>query len=514
MVKKQIVNIVNFLRGVEPRCDTDLITPMKEQLRLMEKYNLRGTFLVQYDALINPAFTEVLKMADKSRIEIGVWFEVVEPLCEKAEIPWTGRYPWDWHVHCGFSVGYDKKQREKLTDILFEDFKEVFGYYPKSFGAWAFDAHTLNYANEKYGLDAACNCKDQWGTDGYTLWGGYYNQAYYPSKSNAFAPAQMAENQIKTPVFRMLGCDPIYQYDAGVDVAKDKSTNLQGVISLEPVYNESGGSKTWVDWYFKENFSKNCLAFSYTQAGQENSFGWPSMKDGLEYQFKKISEMEKHGQVEALTLGDGGRWYKSRFDTTPPTTVAALSDWKKEGRTSVWYNSKNYRINLYTENGRFHIRDIYLFREDYIERYIDSVASGNELTYDNLPFVDGNRFCGKNLRSGMYLSEGGTEYKDVLYSEKNSTAVVTYTETPFGNVTFTMSEEGVNIKAEKPFKLRNFYDKSAEFLPKMTAAGDRINLNHNGYDYAVRLENAAAHGDIITPKNSELTLKFRKEESK
>ena len=28
------------------------------------------------------------------------------------------------------------------------------------------------------------------GTDGYTLWGGYWNQAYYPSRLNSYMPAQ------------------------------------------------------------------------------------------------------------------------------------------------------------------------------------------------------------------------------------------------------------------------------------------------------------------------------------
>ena len=178
MKKRQITNIINFIRGVEPRTEMDLIKPVKEQILLMKKYNFKGTFLIQYDALCNSEFTNILSELDPAMFEIGVWFEVVQPLVEKAGLKWTGRYPWDWYAHCGFSVGYTKRERESFVDILFEDFKKCFGYYPKSFGSWAFDAHTLNYANEKYGLDAACNCKDQWGTDGYTLWGGYYNQAY------------------------------------------------------------------------------------------------------------------------------------------------------------------------------------------------------------------------------------------------------------------------------------------------------------------------------------------------
>ena len=35
MSKRQIVNIINFIRGVEPRMDMDLITPVREQIRLI-----------------------------------------------------------------------------------------------------------------------------------------------------------------------------------------------------------------------------------------------------------------------------------------------------------------------------------------------------------------------------------------------------------------------------------------------------------------------------------------------
>ena len=115
MLNKQIVNIVNFIRGVEPREPVDLVKPVREQIALMKHHNLRGTVLVQYDALIDPAFTSLLLPLDPAQFEIGVWFETVQPQVEKVGLEWTGRFPWDWHPHCGFSVGYTKEQREKYN---------------------------------------------------------------------------------------------------------------------------------------------------------------------------------------------------------------------------------------------------------------------------------------------------------------------------------------------------------------------------------------------------------------
>ena len=147
----------------------------------MNKYKLGGTYLLQYDALLDTSYQKLLKTLPDSSFEIGAWWEIPQPLAENAGLKWLGRYLWDWHANVGFSTGYSPDEREKLVDIYMKDFKQIFGDYPKSVGWWFIDAHTLNYMYQKYGIVASCNCKDQIGTDGYSLWGGYWNQAYYPS---------------------------------------------------------------------------------------------------------------------------------------------------------------------------------------------------------------------------------------------------------------------------------------------------------------------------------------------
>ncbi|MBQ2277510.1 MAG: hypothetical protein II333_02970, partial [Clostridia bacterium] len=92
MKNRQIVNIINFIRAVEPRSPMDLVTPVKEQIRLMKEHNLRGTFLLQYDALILPEYTDMLKALDPAQFEFGVWFETVQPQVEAAGLKWRGRF--------------------------------------------------------------------------------------------------------------------------------------------------------------------------------------------------------------------------------------------------------------------------------------------------------------------------------------------------------------------------------------------------------------------------------------
>lgn len=89
MLKHEVVNIINFIRACEPRAPMDLVTPVKEQIKLIEKHNLCGTFLMQYDALIDPQFVELMKGLDPTRFEIGVWHETVEPEVKAAGLEWT-----------------------------------------------------------------------------------------------------------------------------------------------------------------------------------------------------------------------------------------------------------------------------------------------------------------------------------------------------------------------------------------------------------------------------------------
>ena len=110
--KRQILNIINFIRAIEPRdASIDLLYTTRKQIELMEKYRFSGTFLIQYDALLLPEYQDLLKSLDPERYEIGIWYEVVQPLTEACGIEWHGRYPWDWHCHCGFPIGYDIPQR-------------------------------------------------------------------------------------------------------------------------------------------------------------------------------------------------------------------------------------------------------------------------------------------------------------------------------------------------------------------------------------------------------------------
>ncbi|MBQ6051960.1 MAG: hypothetical protein IJL30_01585 [Clostridia bacterium] len=509
MSKKQIVNIINFIRDVEPRCYVDLVEPVRHQIELMQQYNLKGTFLLQYDALIDNVYTDMLKSLDPEQFELGVWFEIVQPQCEAVGIPWTGRFPWDWHVHCGFSVGYTKKQREMLADVLFEKFREIFGKYPRVFGSWFFDTHTVRYITEKYGLDAMCNCKEQYGTDGYTLWGGYYGQGYYPSKTNVFIPARTSEEQISVPLFRMLGSDHVYQYDRGVNVS-DNEHLVQGVITLEPVYqNEGGGGDpAWVDWYMRENFNGECLSFGYAQAGQENSMSWKSMGKGIEYQFPLFAKLAAEGKISVEKLGDTGKWYKKTYTHTPSSAITAHNAYDDDNKTSVWYCSDLYRINLYSDSNSFRIRDIHIFDEKMPDPFEDTVCTANDAAYETLPLVDGNRHSGSGVLAGVRILRDGKE----LLSDKmefsdigNDSAKVSY-----GNFDFLLEKDGFSVTSESDFSMAYLFGRKGKEIPEVLSFSEReLSLRYLDRKYKIRLDSGVfASPTEVRSENGKISVSF------
>ena len=396
----RIVNIINFIRQLEPRnariTEDVLYETVVRQVNQLNECKLPGTFLLQYDALINPRYQELLKNSLFPGSEVGAWWEITQPHVEAAGLQWRGRFPWDWHAHVGFATGYSPAEREKLVDVYMEKFKSIFGKYPSSVGSWFIDAHSLAYMYDKYRIVASCNCKDQLGTDGYTLWGGYWNQAYYPSRKNAFMPAQTETAQIPVPVFRMLGSDPIYQYDTGLGGGR-----AQGVISLEPVYRYAGGNRDWVEWFFKCIFEEPTLNFNYTQAGQENSFTWESMKTGLEIQIPLLATLSRQGKIRVETLEASGKWFREKYPVTPPTALSALTDIRNEGRKTVWFNSRYYRANLLWKDMSFRFRDIHLFDERLESNYLTKAGTTNQCIYTTLSFVDGFRWSTVNDLAGL-----------------------------------------------------------------------------------------------------------------
>lgn len=493
-----IVNFINFIRQNEPRIESFtneyLFQTTAKQLGQLNEFGFRGTFLLQYDALIDTTYQKLLKNAIAEGHEIGAWWEITEPHVTDAGMEWRGRFPWDWHANVGFATGYSPAERERLVDVYMEKFHSIFGFYPASVGSWFIDAHTLGYLYDRYKIVASCNCKDQYGTDGYTLWGGYWNQAYYPSRVNAYMPAQTSEGEIPVPVFRMLGSDPIYQYDNGLH------NHFQGVITLEPVYvgNGGGGDKRWVEWFLPAMAQSESLAFNYIQAGQENSFGWEAMKNGLSIQMPIIRDLADKGLFRVETLKESGEWFKKNYPLTPATAVTVEDDYLADDRSAVWYNSRFYRVGLLWDKSNFVIRDIHLFDERIESDYLRKAGTTTYCEYITPAVVDGFIWSTSAEHAGLRLvaiqEDGNTQPISVIShtcQQKDKSTLLVTCETSYGPFHLLMEEETLTATYSTATSLRwalEFTAAKDAKLPFTSIEPQVIHATHKGYNYLINLK--------------------------
>lgn len=502
---RKVINIVNFVRGVEPRNPTqDLVKPVVEEIRLNKQHHLPNTFLLQYDAMLRPDFQDLFHREKDDQMELGVWIEIVRPLVEAVGIEWRGRpgYDWDWYVNPGFLMAYTQQQREQLIDELMRKFKELFGEYPRSVGSWLLDSYSMDYMSRKYAIDAFAICREQFAIDAYTLWGGYFNQGYYPSKVNMLCPASTAEMQISTPVFRMLGPDPIYGYDEKAELYPQTHPSCN---TLEPAWF-TGHDPQAVNWMLDCHFHQECLNFAYAQLGQENSFGWDSIQKGLPMQLSLVAQMAAAGEVVVEQLGDTGRWFRRTFASTPATSLIAASDREKNGLQTVWYDCKHYRASLLLQNGRLGFRDIHLFDEHYAERYYETPCTGWQATYDNLPVVDGRLWNTPEIHAMLALEPAVQSISTARTGENELTVTALLTNGQPLRIEFR--ESGITIISESAHNWH--FRRGQHFDTDLTVTAHALRMHHNGFDYQIPVVGAlCSHGAdeyTIVPQNGKIAL--------
>ena len=392
----KIINLMNFVRQNDPRIENSedvLYECTRAEYALCREFGLENTFLLQYDALLDRRYVDLFSGAD-DKTELGLWLEIVQPLVNAVGLPWRGRpgWKWDWHVVPGFSMAYEPDQRKALIDECMRAFRDRFGFYPKTVGSWLLDTVTAAYLYDEYRVSALAICRDQVNTDAYTLVGGYFNQAYYPSRNNIFTPAQTKDRQIDVPVFRLLGPDPIHNYDNERHLYGENNRFLsrgekyKGCYTMEPVWG-CGAEPKIIDWFFDSYFSKESLGFAYAQLGQENSFGHADFIPNLRMQLEKATALK---DVRFMKMSETGEAFKRAFPgLTPATSLCALTDWNRGDEIqSVYYDCARYSANLFRDKDAVFLRSLYLFDENVPEHYLDKACETWDAEYENLPLID------------------------------------------------------------------------------------------------------------------------------
>ncbi len=387
------INIMNFIRAEEPREKMDLFAPVRNQMEQIKKHGFPATWLLQYDALVEGPFVEFLKAEMPPNHEVGIWFEMNRRICDDAKIVWRGNPDWEWdyHVPVAYAIGYTPDERRKLADTAMATFRRVFGHSARSIASWNLDAVSVEHFTTHYEVDAFGNCRDQLATDGFTIWGAPIT-GYYPNTVNAWSPAVSHKNQLKTPIFRLLGQDPVYYYD----------NRLPYPDTMEPVW-ASGQSKTFVKNFLEMIAIHPTGQFGYAQLGQENSFGWPAMQSAYPMQMEQLAHISKMGCVVIETMSETGRKFKRAFKTTPPQAQVMLED--PFGNTSspertIWYQSRFLRANLHFRDREFYLRDLQVYNDRYPQPYLTQPATIHGIEQRMLAVLDGYHWSDDNVHAG------------------------------------------------------------------------------------------------------------------
>lgn len=476
---------MNFVRQIDERLENStqrLLEFTTQQLRLVNEYDVDNTFLLQYDALCDKNFVKLFKDEATERTELGLWYEIVEPLTTACGMPYRSEngWKWDWHIIPGYSMAYTPAQRELLIDEAMRKFREVFGFYPKTVAGWVIDTHTLNYLAKHYDISATAICRDQANTDAYTLLGGYFNQAYYPSVNNIFTPAQSKEMQTNVPVFRLLGPCPVHNYDDH----KYSSPEFEALgrktacFTFEPCWYMGSTEKT-VKWLIDSYYDQESLGFAYAQIGQENSF-LEVGEQVLRGTRMQIEMLKDRGDVLFQKMGDTGEWFKKVYpDATPATSVVALNHFDSTDVQSVYYDCKNYTANLFRFEDKIFFRSLFLFDDRIGDFYNDNTCTTFDAIYENLPIVD-TMTCPVESRKqcGLLVDESGAHFA----VEKVADGVL---RVNFGDKSVTFCEDRMEIVSDRLL----WYGNATDADTTVTEAG--LSFIHKGTDYRLDVEGAS-----------------------
>ncbi len=359
--KNQFITIVNPVRGGDfwTMKDQKPVDNVNKEWTLISDNNLSATWLIRPDAMKDVGIVSLLKNLPKNQ-EVGLFMEVTPTWTENTGIVYHQNA--NWHsAGSVFLTGYSVEERHKLIDNSFENFKKIFGFYPKSVGAWWIDAGSLSYMREKYGIIANMDVADQYTTDNYQVWGQYFGTPFYPAKRNALVPATGENQKIGVVTIQWATRDPFNSYGNGV---LDSTFSVQANDYANQKYH------TLTTDYFRKllNIYLDNLYSDFGQVtvGLENDFSWDSFGGEFANQIKEVADRKSRGTL-VLTMSDFGKFYQGLYaDVSPPQIIFAIDPLGSSGKV-LWYQTTKYRVGWFYNSQGSVIRDLRLYNESLDE---------------------------------------------------------------------------------------------------------------------------------------------------
>src|SRR3989344_5448928 len=270
--KESFITIVNPVRISSYTKDPAL--SLKKEYDVVAERNLSATWLLTYDAISDVSLFEIFSSMDGKQ-ELGIFLEVTENFSNASGISYNKTNSWHY-ANALFLSGHKQGDRKKLIDEVFSEFKNKFGYYPKSVGGWWVDSFSLSYMKQKYGITGVLGLSDQFDLDNYQVWGTPYSIPFYPSKIHAGIPGD-SPNKLDIVTFRWAARDPLNGYVSPSEKQASPVRDLSNGASLYSVqdYPQVGASDEYferlIELYSVQNkynehkFEKESIIFRETE---------------------------------------------------------------------------------------------------------------------------------------------------------------------------------------------------------------------------------------------------------
>jgi hypothetical protein len=391
-LENSFVNIVNPVRGRDfwGLKEQEPLTAVKEQLKVIQENNFAATWLLRPDAIFDSQIVDYFKSFPANQ-ELGLFLEVTPTWATQAKVDYHQDVLWHY-ANSVFLSGYTLEERKRLIDAAFKEFKNIFGNYPQSVGAWHIDAKSLEYMEKKYAITGALICADQFLTDNYQIWGGWWGVPYYPSRFNVLIPAQSKRNKLQVVIFQWAARDPLNGYGSGV---QESTFSVQANDYLQHHLTTDYFSKL-IDVYLNPSMGK----FGQVTVGLENDNPWSIVGKEYENQIKILASKK----IKAVTMSAFATWYQKEIPGLSPQHQISSEDLlgftlrvhpEGSGKKAIWLMSTNGRLGILTDKDQKIIRDWRAYNEKWAEPYLE-VANQNHQLQLSLPAkIDTVRFPDK-----------------------------------------------------------------------------------------------------------------------
>ncbi|MFA6361354.1 MAG: hypothetical protein WCX33_00925 [Candidatus Shapirobacteria bacterium] len=356
LANEKYVTIVNPIRNRD-LWKNKTLEPINIQYNVINKLSLKATWLIQNDVVYDQELISKIKNFNQDQ-ELGIFLEVSKDLAQKARVYYPTETEW-YSPKAVFLSAYNPNDRKKIIDKMVVDFKNTFGFLPKSAGAWWIDSWSQQYLEKKYNLKTVMIVADQKTTDQYGVWGQWWGYPYHPSPNNILVPGNS-----KTVVIQWAQRD------------LEKAYNNEGPLVSNYSLQANDYTSQKLDFNYFTSLAKQYL--SVEKLGQITVGLETGMESvGHEKEYEKQLKWILDNKIISLKMSEFGDKYRGLYENKNPEKII-LGNWvlTPEYRENISLGEKT----IYYPNISF--SDTFIAdKTNFLNRVLPKITDRQEIKY-------------------------------------------------------------------------------------------------------------------------------------